>query len=428
MKKKMVSILLATSMVASLAGCGSDPNPAAEAPAAEETPAAEEEAPAADAEAETEAPAAETAPASGDLAYSGNISIMHYSTSEESEGNGGSDGFRTCLANWQNAHGNITLDEEVLANDDYKTQIATRAAADDLPDVFLLQGMNTISWANQGLMYDLTDSIKNSPYADQYKMDYMIPFTANDKYWAYPALTGGTCTVVIYDSAMWKEAGFDTFPTTWADVEKAAEYFSGQGIDTIAFGNSGQWQLNSCFVSCLGYQYTGTQWFADIIAGTGNFEDPNFVAALTETQRLFHDTNIFNKDFNAINNEDAREYYISGDAAAFIGGNWDASYIQATLEGDPKKDTTKFAVLPQAADSTKYEKFQNIGLGYGMAISAKAAQDPDKLAACIDLCQYMTGPAFSEYVGANYALAGFCGSDVDLSAFDQYTQDFYNFS
>jgi len=280
MKKKMVSILLATSMVASLAGCGSDPNPAAEAPAAEETPAAEEEAPAADAEAETEAPAAETAPASGDLAYSGNISIMHYSTSEESEGNGGSDGFRTCLANWQNAHGNITLDEEVLANDDYKTQIATRAAADDLPDVFLLQGMNTISWANQGLMYDLTDSIKNSPYADQYKMDYMIPFTANDKYWAYPALTGGTCTVVIYDSAMWKEAGFDTFPTTWADVEKAAEYFSGQGIDTIAFGNSGQWQLNSCFVSCLGYQYTGTQWFADIIAGTGNFEDPNFVAAL----------------------------------------------------------------------------------------------------------------------------------------------------
>ena len=63
-----------------------------------------------------------------------------------------------------------------------------------------------------------------------------------------------------------------------------------------------------------------------------------------------------------------------------------------------------------------------------MAISAKAAQDPDKLAACIALFQYMTGPAFSEYVGANYALAGFCGSDVDLSAFDQYTQDFYNFS
>lgn len=145
-----------------------------------------------------------------------------------------------------------------------------------------------------------------------------------------------------------------------------------------------------------------------IAKGGAKFTDPEFVAALAETQRLFNETEIFNKDFNAVSNEDAREYYISGDAAAFIGGNWDASYIQATLEGDPKKDTTKFAVLPQAADATKYENFQNIGLGYGMAISAKAASDPDKLAACIDLCQYLTGPAFSEYVGANYALAEFC--------------------
>lgn len=188
--------------------------------------------------------------------------------------------------------------------------------------------------------------------------------------------------------------------------------------------------MNSCFVSCLGYQYTGTQWFSDIIAGTGDFEDPNFVAALTETQRLFHDTGIFNEDFNAVSNEDAREYFIAGEAAAFIGGNWDESYICATLEQDDpdKLANVKFAVLPQAADATKYENFQNIGLGYGMAISAKAAQDPDKLAACIDLCQYLTGPAFSEYVGANYALAGFCGSDVDLSSFPQYVQDFYNFS
>ncbi len=39
-------------------------------------------------------------------------------------------------------------------------------------------------------------------------------------------------------------------------------------------------------------------------------------------QHLFQDTQIFNEDFNAVTNEDAREYYISGEAAAFIGGNW----------------------------------------------------------------------------------------------------------
>ena len=73
--------------------------------------------------------------ANNDLAYKGDLEIMHYSTSE---GNGGSDGFRTVLAAWNDAHPDINLNENVLANAEYKTQIATLAAADNLPDVFLL--------------------------------------------------------------------------------------------------------------------------------------------------------------------------------------------------------------------------------------------------------------------------------------------------
>ena len=202
--------------------------------------------------------------AAADLAYTGEINFMHYSTSEEAEGNGSSDGFRTCIAQWEEAHPDITLNQDVLANADYKTQIATKAAADDLPDVFLLQGMNTTNWAKQGLILDLTDIIAESPDAAGYNMDLLVPFTSEGKYYAMPAVSGGTCTVVIYDAALWKEAGFDSFPTTWADVEKASEYFNEQGLDTIAFGNGGQWQMNSCFLSCFAYQYTGTEWFDHI--------------------------------------------------------------------------------------------------------------------------------------------------------------------
>mgnify|MGYP002667276583 CR=1 FL=1 len=84
------------------------------------------------------------------------------------------------------------------------------------------------------------------------------------------------------------------------------------------------------------------------------FTDDTFVSALTEMQRLFTDTKIFNEDFNVVTNEDAREYYISGDAAAFIGGNWDESYIWATLKDsdEEKWNNMGFAVLPQPADAT----------------------------------------------------------------------------
>ena len=376
--------------------------------------------------------AAATDVAANDLAYKGELEIMHYSTSEESEGNGGSDGFRTVLAAWDEAHPDITLNQNVLANAEYKTQIATLAAAGDLPDVFLLQGMNTKDWAKQGLVYDLTDAIKASPYYNDYVQNYFTPFKDGDSIYGYPVLTGGTCTVVIYDKAMWKDAGFDAFPTTWEDVEKAAEYFNEQGITTVAFGNGGKWQANSDFLSTLGNRYTGPDWFLSLInKGGAAFTDEAFVKALTEMQHLFTETSIFNEDFNAVTNEDAREYYISGDAAAFIGGNWDESYIWATLKDSDKEkwNNMGFAVLPQPADATEAPTSQNIGLGYAVAISSKVAEDPDKLAAAIDLAQEVTGPAFASYVAENYALGGLTKvGDVDLSSFDQITQDFYNYS
>ena len=374
--------------------------------------------------------AAATDVAATDLAYKGELELMHYSTSEEADGNGGSDAFRTTIANWEAAHPDITLNQNVIANAEYKTEIATLAAADDLPDVFLLQGMNTIAWADQGLVMDLTDTIKASPYYDQYNQAYFTPFTVGDKIYGFPALTGGTCTVVIYDKQMWKDAGFDTFPSTWEDVEKASEYFNEQGITTIAFGNGGQWQANSCFLSTLGNRYTGPDWFSSLIAKDGAaFTDDTFVAALKETQHLFNETKIFNEDFNAVTNEDAREYYISGDASAFIGGNWDESYIWASLQDTDKFDQMGFAVLPQPADATEAPNSQNIGLGYAVAINPKVAEDPDKLAAAIDLAQELTGPAFASYVAENYALGGLTKvDDVDLSGFDQITQDFYNWS
>ncbi len=405
MKKKVLSVLLASTMLAGvLAGCGSSSSGDSSAPA--ETTAAADESTETAAEETSEAAQEETESTGDALAYTGSISLMHYSTSEESEGNGGSDGFRTMIANWKEANSGIDLQENVLANDEYKTQIAAMAAAGDLPDVFLLQGMNTKSWAAQGLILDMTDIIKESPYYADYNQDYFTPFKDGDKVYGLPVLTGGTCTVVIYDKAAWKDAGFDAFPDNWEDVKKADEYFKANGYDgTIAFGNGGQWQANSDFLSCLGDRYTGTQ---------GIFQ-----------------SGIFNADFNSVTNEDAREYFIAGEYPAFIGGNWDESYIAATLKESDEEayNNIGFAVLPQPADATEDPKSQNIGLGYAMAINSKVADDPDKLAACIDFCEYVTGPDFATYVAENYALGGLTKvADVDLSGFDEVTQAFYNYS
>lgn len=184
-------------------------------------------------------------------------------------------------------------------------------------------------------------------------------------------------------------------------------------------------------MSTVGSLFTGNDWYQSIIDKAGaKFTDKAFVDALQFTQDAFK-SGVFNADFNAITNEDAREYYISGDAAAFIGGNWDVSYIMATLlEADQEKyDNIGFATFPTPSNATGLTNAQNIGMGYGVALNPKLADDPEKLAAAIDLVYKLTGSDFSNYVASNYALSGVTKVDnVDLSAFDQVTQDFYNYS
>lgn len=423
MNKKIVGMLLTTALgISVLAGCGNNTT----------TSTAPEES--TDTATTSEAPAESTDTAdtsAAGLNYSGDLNLMHFSTSEEAEGNGGSDGFRTMIAEWKEANPNVNLVENVLANDEYKTQIATLASAGDLPDVFLLQGMNTKQWAADGLILDMTQIINDSPDSANYNTAMFTPFKDGDKIYAIPALTGGTCTVVVYDKQMWKDAGYDAFPTSWDDLTKAQEYFKGQGVDTLAFGNGGKWQANSDFMSTMGNMFTGTEWYQSIIdKGGAKFTDQSFVDALTFTQEAFQ-SGIFNQDFNAITNEDAREYYISGDAAAFIGGNWDVSYIMATLSADDqdKYNNIGFATLPSPSNATGLTNAQNIGMGYGVAINSKVAEDPDKLAAAVDLAYKLTGADFSNYVASNYALSGVTTvSNVDLSKFDEVTQAFYNYS
>ncbi|WP_310601657.1 extracellular solute-binding protein [Anaerosporobacter sp.] len=433
MKKKLLSVLLCATLVAGMTvGCGKNNNNNS----TKETNSTNVETTKDDADktddketVDTSADTSTDNSSSTDLAYKGKITIMHYSTSEESEGNGGSDGFRTMNQEWADAHPDIQLEQNVLANDEYKSKIVTLAGADDLPDVFLLQGMHTKAWSEQGLILDMTDIINNSPYAAQYDLSKFYPFQQGDKTYGLPALAEGTCAIVVYDSEVWKEAGFDSFPTTWDEIISAKSFFDDKGMTEVAFGNKGKWNMNSCFLSTVGDRFTGSDWYHSLIEKTGaKFTDQAFVDALKFTQDIFA-SGVFNKDFNAITNEDAREYYIDGSASAMIAGNWDASYIGATLKAnDPDLYArTKFAVIPQPAGATGTTNTHNTGMGYAVAINAKVANDPDKLAACVDLAYKLTGADFATYVAENYALSSLTKVAIDTSKFDEFTKAFYNF-
>lgn len=364
-----------------------------------------------------------------ELEYKGKLEFMHFSTGEEAEANGGAEGLRTMLDEWQTEHPDIELVQNVMAHDDYLEKSAALAAAGDLPDIYMLKGSNTTSWAEQGLAMDMTDIIKNSSDAENYNMDLFYAWESDDKYYGIPALALGSATILVYNEDMWKDAGFESFPETWEEIIDSKDYFLDQGITPIAFGNGAQWNMESCFLSVVGNRFCGDEWMKSLIEKTGaKFTDEKFVEALEFTQKIFT-SGIINEDFNAITNDDAREYYLDGSAAAFIGGDWDIKYMHSVLVDDPELlEKTKFVVLPQPEGATAAEGTQNSGMGWAVTINPKVAEDPAKLDAAIDLIYKITGSEYASYIAENYAFKCVTDvKDVDLSKFDQYEQDFYHY-
>ena len=418
MKRKAASLILATAMTVSLlAGCGST----ASTTATEATTKAAEE---------TESVATEAATSeSAEVTYKGEITFMHYATQEEIDGgNGQSITLVNTIDNWVAKHPDITISQNVLANKDYKPKIATLGASDSLPDVFLLQGMDAKNFSDQGLILDLTQYVESSPYKDLYKMSKFQPFTYNDKYYAIPAMNDGTCTLVAYNAKAWEAAGYSEFPKTWDEVISAQKKLEEQGYKyAVSFANGDAWQGTSIWLSTFGDRFTGSDWTFSAIENTGaKFTDKAFVDALQATNDVLN-SGIFNPDYNSASQQVGNDAYIAGLSAAAICGNWDAAYIKGNADQE-LIDNTKFAVLPQPKGATASENTHASTMGYGLAINSKVAEDPEKLAACVDLIETLTGPEYANYLAENFAANSLCEvSDIDLSKFDQWDQDMYNY-
>lgn len=420
MKKRLFKLitvnLLIVCMLFSLAGCAKkEADPAStENTTTEETKTEEPKA---------EEPKAEE-PAEAEAVT---LSYTHFFTQAEVDGgNAAAKVSRDLTAKWLEANPNVTMEQTELANADYKTKIATLAAANDLPDIFFLQGMEAANMISQGMVLDLTDVINGADWGSKVISSYLVPFQADGKTYGIPVQADGTCTVMVYNAELWKAAGYDTFPETWDEVMKANEYFKSQGIDTVAFGDSENWQLGSCFLSAIGNRFTGEDWTQSIIKrdGKAKFTDPEFIAAAKFTQDLFASGTI-SPDFATINDKEATQLYIDGKAASYMAGNWNVDVIKATADPELVKNT-KVAVYPQPAGATGAEKTHATGIGYSIAINSKlegAAKE-----AAIDFVLSIAGLEYAEILAKDYAKNTCIDvGEVDLSKFDQLTVDMFNY-
>ncbi len=391
---KLVCLVIAFTVIMSMfAGCGSQTGGTAQTE-----------------EKKAETKPAETKPAEEAKKEPVKISFMDLWSKDKAENI--STSVRDALAKFGKDNPDIIVEEEAIGDQTaYYTKLKTLAASNELPDVFISKGSELAMFAKNQTAAPLDEILgADAAWKDGFVPSAFDDLTSDGKIYAVPYSMLST-HVIYYNKKILAEAGFQTFPTTWADFKSMIEKVKAKGIAPIALGNKEQWVAESCILSALGDRFTGTEWFNSIKDGKGaKFTDPEFIKALAALQELGK-AGAFNKDMNSINNDQQKTLYFNGKAAMFMEGSW---AIGAVMAG-PKEiaDNTEVAVLPSVEGGKGDPLSMSGGAGSGFAAGVKGfAVKKDAIAKVL---KAVSGADYAKSIAEKGEPAAFKVADYDKS-------------
>lgn len=357
--KKAFALLLSSTMIATLAGCGGG-----SAPATDSAPAAETEA---DADAGTEAASAEsnTEAAGGTEAaapaaeLSGALDIWAWGADDEAKSREGA------LKIFVEEHPELDVTYTILPTADsvwdQKTSaaLASGSAGDVMqmsPDYY---GMNTDYYIDLN-PYVETDGVN----LDDVLVDGIIDgyYDTDGKLEGFPLLAN--CFVMAYNKDMFEAAGVAVPEDGWTLTDFAdwgEAFVSGEGANQT-YGLAKHWVMKAMMLYACG----GTPYTDDL--STSNMGDPEIVESLTLYKNLI-DKGIVPND-TALETIPAETLFVSGKCAMYPCGGFET--ITVTNDADENGINIGFCPMPSDGNGNEI----NIQYATGWAITT-TSKNPD---------------------------------------------------
>lgn len=329
MKKKLLGLLLATSVVAaSFAGCGN----------------------------ESSSTSASAASATDEAASPEDISgeITFVSANDQT---GALD---EMIESFNKVYPNVVVNHESLpgASDDIKESLMTSlAAGDSSPDVFECDIIWVSQFAAAGWLADVTEDIE--PIADQYLGGPLSTVYYNDRAYAYPDYTD--VGLLYYRSDI-----IDTPPTTWDElVELSNEYVGKDGIEYGYLFQMFQGEPTSCNMLEFIKQNGGQ----DLVNGEFKLNSSNSVESLEFVEELIS-SGVSPEGVLTHKPADSRAIFEEGNALFMR--NWTSAYaLTQTEEGSQVVGKVGVAALPTGPNGSSSSG--TLG-GWAFAVNAYSEQ------------------------------------------------------
>lgn len=330
MKRKIVSVLLAVAMVATMAvGCGGK----------EEGSAASDD---------------------------GKVTLKLFSNLPDRK-NGQGLVEQTIIDEYMKENENINIEVEALDEEAYKTKFKAYSM-EGMPDVVSI-------WGQPAFLDEVVDAgvlaeLNQDDYSDYKFIEGSLDgFTYDGKLYGLPRNTD--IAVFYYNEKMFKDNGWE-IPKTYDELLALADKINAAGITPVAMDGGDGWPM-AVYLSDLLYKQSGNDYskiISDAVA-SGDFSAPELKGA-TQLLKDAADAKLFQNGYDSQDYGTAMNLFTNGQAAMFYMGSWETS--MATNEDIPEDIRTNIRVftMPTVKDGKAAETDITAWNGGGYAVSANS--------------------------------------------------------
>lgn len=316
---------------------------------------------------------------------------------------------RNLLDQFRKDHPEIELVVEGIVQDAYRHRLKTMAAADELPDVFVMwPDWMTREFVHGGLIQPIDDALVRDPgWIDPFIPQASQSFTVDGRLYSLP-MTLAPSSFLYYNKQLLDEHNIPV-PESWNGLLQAIEVLNRHGVIPIALGNKTTWTAQSSLFSALADRWTGSEWLLQAAEQTGHrFSEPIFVEALERMQELVR-MDAFQPNFQLLDSTQMRQLYIDKKAAMFIDGAWAVGHL---LTGAPEEilDSTQITLLPPVPGGKGNPASIPAVVGTGLGISSRLAGD--QLDAAHQLLYALCGPDAQQAIFKSNTLVSY-GLDLN---------------
>lgn len=288
--------------------------------------------------------------------------------------------YNSAIAEFEAANPGIKVKQEAIKNTEYNTVLsAALNAGEGAPDVFMSRAYGGLqTYSDSGYIQELDELI---PTIHDYAPTALQGATSLTDGKIYGVPVASQTVFCYYNKKLYKELGLEV-PTTWNQFIENLKKSKEAGYIGLANGTKDGWTNETLFGGVAPSFYGGDEFFNKLMAGETNFEDPAFVAAI---EKMYELREYMPDLYEGVNYEDMRNNFVEELAVHFIGGSYEAGYLNSQND---KLEYGMFAVPGEEGKPAYVSVYADANFSI-----AKASKHPEE---ALTFLKYLASKEFGE--------------------------------